>query len=205
MKTYLVGGAIRDTLLNLPVKEKDWMIVGATTETMRALAYKPVGKNFPVFLHPQTKEEYALARTERKTGHGYAGFHFHAAADVTLKQDLQRRDLTINAIAQDEEGNLIDPYGGQADLQKKLLRHVSLAFVEDPVRVLRIARFAARFSHLGFTVAEKTLQLMQQMAASGELDYLVAERVWQELHKALQEKNPEQFFLVLEQCDALII
>jgi tRNA nucleotidyltransferase (CCA-adding enzyme) len=203
MQIYLVGGAVRDRLLNYPVREKDWVVVGATPQDMLDLDYQPVGKDFPVFLHPQSKEEYALARTERKTAPGYTGFEFHTSPDVTLEQDLQRRDLTINAIAEDSEGRLIDPYGGQDDLQNKLLRHVSDAFTEDPVRILRVARFAARYHHLGFKVAEETLQLMQAMVSQGEVDALVAERVWQEMYKALNEQHPEVFITVLRDCGAL--
>ena len=205
MKIYLVGGAVRDTLLGLPVHERDWVVVGAAPEQMLALGYKPVGKDFPVFLHPETNEEYALARTERKTAPGYRGFVFHADSDVTLEQDLYRRDLTINAIVQDEHGQLIDPCNGQIDLQKKILRHVSPAFSEDPVRILRIARFAARFHHLGFRIADETLALMQQMVQNGEVNALVAERVWQECERALGEKNPQVFFSVLQQCCALAV
>lgn len=205
MKIYLVGGAVRDTLLGLTAHERDWVVVGATPEQMLALGYKPVGKDFPVFLHPETNEEYALARTERKTAPGYRGFVFHADSDVTLEQDLYRRDLTINAIVQDEHGQLIDPYNGQADLQQKILRHVSLAFSEDPVRILRIARFAARFHHLGFRIADETLELMQQMVQNGEVNALVAERVWQECERALGEKDPQIFFDTLQQCGALAI
>jgi len=203
MQTYLVGGAVRDSLLNYPVKERDWVVVGATVEEMLKLGYQQVGKDFPVFLHPKTKDEYALARTERNIALGYKGFEVHASPDVTLEEDLIRRDLTINAIAQDEAGNLYDPYNGQADLEKKLLRHVSPAFSEDPVRVLRVARFAARYAHLGFTVAEETHELMRNMVASGEVNSLVAERVWQEFHKALGERHPEIFIEVLKNCDAL--
>jgi len=203
MKTYLVGGAVRDQLLNYPVKERDWVVVGATVEQMLELGYQQVGKDFPVFLHPKTKDEHALARTERNIALGYKGFEVHASPDVTLEEDLIRRDLTINAIAEDEEGNLYDPYNGQADIEKKLLRHVSPAFSEDPVRVLRVARFAARYSHLGFTVAEETNELMRSMVESGEVDSLVAERVWQEFHKALGERNPEVFIEVLQSCGAL--
>src|SRR6478752_1096970 len=172
MKTYLVGGAVRDKLLGLAIKEREWVVVGATPEQLLTLGYKPVGKDFPVFLHPETHEEYALARTERKTAPGYRGFVFHADSDVTLEQDLYRRDLTINAIVQDEHGQLIDPCNGQMDLQQKILRHVSPAFSEDPVRILRIARFAARFHHLGFHVADETLALMQQMVQNGEANAL---------------------------------
>ena len=203
MQTYLVGGAVRDSLLNYPVKERDWVVVGATVEEMLKLGYQQVGKDFPFFLHPKTKDEYALARTERNIALGYKGFEVHASPDVTLEEDLIRRDLTINAIAQDEAGNLYDPYNGQADLEKKLLRHVSPAFSEDPVRVLRVARFAARYAHLGFTVAEETHELMRNMVASGEVNSLVAERVWQEFHKALGERHPEIFIEVLKNCDAL--
>ncbi len=203
MKTYLVGGAVRDQLLNYPVKEKDWVVVGATVNEMLELGYQQVGKDFPVFLHPQTKDEYALARTERNTSPGYKGFEVHASPDVTLEEDLIRRDLSINAMAKDENGNIIDPYNGQADLKNKLLRHVSPAFSEDPVRILRVARFAARYAHLGFTLAEETLQLMQHMVTEGEADALVAERVWQEFHKALTERNPQVFIQVLKDCGAL--
>jgi tRNA nucleotidyltransferase (CCA-adding enzyme) len=195
VKTYLVGGAVRDELLGLPVKERDYVVVGATPEEMERLGYKPVGKDFPVFLHPQTHEEYALARTERKSGRGYKGFTVHAAPDVALEDDLRRRDLTINAIAKAEDGSLIDPFGGRRDLQRRLLRHVSEAFAEDPVRILRLARFAARF---GFDVAPETMALMKQMVASGETDYLVPERVWQELAKGLVEPEPQRMFEVLE-------
>ncbi|HVE52082.1 MAG TPA: multifunctional CCA tRNA nucleotidyl transferase/2'3'-cyclic phosphodiesterase/2'nucleotidase/phosphatase, partial [Ramlibacter sp.] len=179
MRIFRVGGAVRDALLGLAVHDEDWVVVGATPERMIAAGYLPVGKDFPVFLHPQTREEYALARTERKTGRGYQGFSFHAAPDVTLEQDLARRDLTINAIAQAPDGSLIDPFGGQRDLQRKLLRHVTESFREDPVRILRVARFAARFQD--FTLEPATLALMRDMVADGEADHLVAERVWQEL------------------------
>lgn len=195
MKTYLVGGAVRDKLLDLPVKERDWVVVGATPEQMLQQGYMPIGKDFPVFLHPETKEEYALARTERKSGHGYAGFEFHTDVNVTLEQDLIRRDLTINAIAEDCDGTLIDPYHGQQDLKHGLLRHVSEAFTEDPVRVLRIARFNARFAELGFHVAPETEVLLKHMAQSGELNHLIAERVWAETCKALTEKYPSSFLL----------
>lgn len=201
MKIYLVGGAVRDQLLGRPVKERDWVVVGSTPEEMIALGYRPVGKDFPVFLHPTTHEEYALARTERKTAPGYKGFHFYAASNVTLEEDLQRRDLTINAIAQDDDGTLIDPYGGQKDLSLRVLRHVSPAFAEDPVRILRIARFAARFTE--FHIDPTTLDLMRDMVQRGEVDALVAERVWQEWERALQEKNPVRFFETLSQCGAL--
>ncbi|BBF84760.1 tRNA nucleotidyltransferase [Aquitalea magnusonii] len=200
MQIYLVGGAVRDRLLGLPVKDRDWVVVGASVEAMLKQGYKPVGKDFPVFLHPRSHEEYALARTERKTGKGYHGFAFHADESVTLEQDLARRDLTINAIAEDEQGRVIDPYHGQQDLRAGILRHVSPAFAEDPVRILRLARFAARF---GFSVAPQTMQLMQNMVAAGEVDALVAERVWQEMAKALMEDNPSRFFLVLRECGAL--
>lgn len=203
METYLVGGCVRDALLGLQVKDRDWVVVGATPDQLRAQGFVPVGKDFPVFLHPQTKEEYALARTERKTAPGYSGFQFHAAADVTLEQDLQRRDLTINAIAQTPDGNLIDPYHGQRDLQARLLRHVSPAFVEDPVRILRVARFAARFANLGFSIAPETLALMSTMVSNGEVNALVAERVWQETDRALSEAAPQVYFQTLRACGAL--
>lgn len=203
MEIFLVGGAVRDKLLGRPVAEKDWVVVGATPQAMIDLGYQPIGKDFPVFLHPQTKEEYALARTERKTGPGYTGFQFYAAEDVTLEQDLIRRDLTINAMAENSAGELIDPFGGAADLHKRVLRHVSPAFAEDPVRVLRIARFAARYHHLGFKVADETLDLMRTMVASGEVDHLVAERVWKEMSRALTEAAPQVFFTTLRDCGAL--
>ncbi|KTD23067.1 multifunctional CCA addition/repair protein [Legionella londiniensis] len=203
MKVYLVGGAVRDQLLGYPVKERDWVIVGATPEEMAQKGYQQVGRDFPVFLHPKTREEYALARTERKKGHGYHGFSCHYEPDVTLEEDLARRDLTINAMAKDERGNLIDPYHGLADLKAKILRHVSPSFVEDPVRVLRIARFKARYQHLGFTLAEETRALMYAMVKKGELDYLVPERVWQEWQRSLEEKNPEAFISTLRACGAL--
>ena len=197
MKTYVVGGAVRDELLGLPVKDRDHVVVGATPEEMVTLGYKPVGKDFPVFLHPETHEEYALARTERKSGRGYKGFTVYAAPDVTLEDDLRRRDLTINAIAKAEDGTLIDPFNGEKDLQNRVLRHVSDAFAEDPVRILRVARFAARF---GFSVHETTAALMRKMVESGETDYLVPERVWQEFSKGLMEERPERMFEVLEAC-----
>jgi len=203
MRTYLVGGAVRDKLLGRAVIDHDHVVVGARPEDMLALGYKPVGKDFPVFLHPQTNEEYALARTERKTGHGYHGFAIHADPGVTLEQDLARRDLTINAIAEDEEGNLVDPYGGARDLERRLLRHVSPAFVEDPVRLLRVARFAARFAPLGFSVADETMQLLRQMVRDGEVDHLVPERVWAETRKALSEAQPSAFLRVLRESGAL--
>ncbi len=203
MKTYLVGGAVRDELLGHPFKEKDWVVVGATVDDMLAAGYLQVGKDFPVFLHPQTKEEHALARTERKTSAGYKGFEVHASADVTLEQDLRRRDLTINAIAKDENGNLIDPYNGIADLNNKILRHISEAFAEDPVRILRIARFMARYAHLGFSIATETMELMKTMVTAGEVDALVPERTWQEIQKALTEKSPSVFITTLRDCGAL--
>lgn len=205
MKIYLVGGAVRDQLLNLAIQEQDWVVVGSTPDEMLQLGFIPVGKFFPVFLHPETKEEYALARTERKVAGGYHGFTFNTSPDVTLEEDLKRRDLTINAIALDPTGSIIDPYGGQQDLDKRILRHVSSAFSEDPVRVLRIARLAARFSNLGFHIAKETLALMQKMVNEGELNYLVPERVWKEMVKALSERSPEVFIQVLRQCGALKI
>jgi len=205
VKTYLVGGAVRDGLLKLPVKDKDWVVVGATPQTMLEQGYQQVGRDFPVFLHPKSREEYALARTERKSGQGYTGFVTDFAADVTLEQDLMRRDLTINAIARDEHGEYIDPYGGRDDIAKRLLRHVSAAFNEDPLRVLRVARFAARFAHLGFRIADETQQLMLQMAESGELAHLTAERVWKETENALQSANPQVYFQVLRDCHALAV
>ncbi len=206
MKTYLVGGAVRDELLGLPVRERDWVVVGAHPDELKTLGYRPVGKDFPVFLHPQTNEEYALARTERKTGPGYRGFVTNFSSEVTLEQDLERRDLTINAIAKDmDSGVLVDPFKGQADLEAQVLRHVSDAFVEDPVRVLRVARFAARFAPLGFKVAPETNALMQKIGANGELDALVPERVWQETQRALTSKQPQTFFAVLRDAHALKI
>ncbi|MEP0201369.1 MAG: multifunctional CCA addition/repair protein [Halioglobus sp.] len=203
MTTYLVGGAIRDTLLSHPVHERDWVVVGATPQQMLDMGYQQVGKDFPVFLHPKTKDEYALARTERKSGRGYTGFAVHCDPDVTLEEDLIRRDLTINAMAQDSQGNIIDPYGGQTDLANKVLRHVSDAFVEDPLRVLRTARFAARYAHLGFSVAPETLALMSEIVSQGELAHLPAERIWVEIDKALGERNPDVFIEVLRECGAL--
>jgi tRNA nucleotidyltransferase (CCA-adding enzyme) len=205
MKIYLVGGAVRDQLLGLPVKEKDWVVVGATPAELLRQGFKQVGKEFPVFLHPKTSEEYALARVERKISPGYTGFVFDTSAQVTLEEDLGRRDLTINAMAQTPEGVLIDPYQGRADLEKKLLRHVSPAFSEDPVRILRLARFAARFAAQGFSVAPETLALVQQMVTSGEVNALVAERVWKELERALGEKAPQVFFEVLAAGGALAV
>jgi len=205
MRTYLVGGAVRDKLLGRPVIDHDHVVVGARPQEMLALGYKPVGKDFPVFLHPATGEEYALARTERKTGRGYHGFAFHADPDVTLEEDLARRDLTINAIAEDEHGQLVDPYGGARDLEQRLLRHVSPAFVEDPVRLLRVARFAARFAPLGFRVADETMSLLQQMVREGEVDHLISERVWAETRKALGEPQPSAFLRVLRDTGALAV
>ncbi|WP_455222536.1 multifunctional CCA addition/repair protein [Kaarinaea lacus] len=203
MKIYLVGGAVRDKLLGLNPREKDWVVVGATPEEMLSKGFKQVGKDFPVFLHPESHEEYALARTERKTAPGYKGFEFHASSDVTLEQDLLRRDLTINAMAEDEAGNIIDPYNGILDLDQRILRHVSAAFSEDPVRILRVARFAARFASMDFVVADETLALMRNMVDSGEADALVPERVWKELETALTTDTPQQFFKVLRDCSAL--
>ncbi|MEO7743229.1 MAG: multifunctional CCA tRNA nucleotidyl transferase/2'3'-cyclic phosphodiesterase/2'nucleotidase/phosphatase [Usitatibacter sp.] len=200
MKTYRVGGSVRDELLGLPVSDHDHVVVGADPAQMQRLGYKAVGADFPVFLHPQTHEEYALARTERKTGPGYKGFSFHAAPDVTLEQDLQRRDLTINAMARGEDGVLVDPHGGERDLRAGILRHVSDAFAEDPVRILRVARFAARF---GFAIAPETGLLMRRMVQAGEADALVPERVWQELARGLMEKSPARMVVVLRECGAL--
>jgi tRNA nucleotidyltransferase (CCA-adding enzyme) len=200
LKTYVVGGAVRDELLGLPVQDRDYVVVGATPDEMVSLGFKPVGKDFPVFLHPETHEEYALARTERKTARGYHGFEFYAAPDVTLEQDLARRDLTINAMARDEDGNLIDPFNGAEDVSAGILRHVSPAFSEDPVRVLRLARFAARF---GFDIAAETDELMREMVANGEVDALVPERVWQELARGLMEKRPSRMLEILQECGAL--
>ena len=201
MKVYAVGGAVRDELLGRPVQDRDYVVVGAAPAEMVRRGFKPIGKDFPVFLHPQTHEEYALARTERKTGPGYKGFVFHAAPDVTLEQDLARRDLTINAIARAEDGSFVDPYGGRCDLEARLLRHVGPAFAEDPVRVLRVARFAARFPD--FTIAEETLALMRQLVKSGEVDHLVPERAWQELSRGLMEPRPSRMLEVLWICGAL--
>lgn len=202
MEIYCVGGAVRDELLGLEVQDRDYVVVGATPEQMVAQGFRPVGKDFPVFLHPRTHEEYALARTERKTARGYKGFQVYASPEVTLEQDLARRDLTINAIARDAAGNLIDPYGGCADLRAKVLRHVSAAFVEDPVRILRVARFSARFPDFG--IAPETMDLMRRMVDEGEIDALVPERVWQELSKGLMEKVPSRMFLTLRECGALV-
>jgi len=209
MKTYLVGGAVRDRLLSVGSDkrvhaDRDWVVVGSTVQAMLDSGFQQVGRDFPVFLHPKTKEEHALARTERKTGPGHTGFSFNADPSVTLEEDLARRDLTINAIADDGDGNLTDPYGGQQDIENRVLRHVSAAFSEDPLRVLRVARFAARFAHLGFTIAPETHELMMKMSKSGELDNLVAERIWQEMEKALKEGSPAVFFKVLRDCGALL-
>lgn len=203
MKRYLVGGAVRDALLGLPAGEQDWVVVGARPEDMVAAGYRPVGKDFPVFLHPATKDEHALARTERKSGRGYHGFTFHTGPEVTLEDDLRRRDLTVNAIARDDEGRLTDPYGGQRDIEARVLRHVSDSFAEDPVRVLRLARFAARFAPLGFSVAPETIALCWQLVEAGEVDALVAERVWKETERALMEARPSVYFETLRACGAL--
>jgi tRNA nucleotidyltransferase (CCA-adding enzyme) len=205
MQIYLVGGAVRDSLLHIPIKDKDWVVVGSTPDELLALGYSQVGADFPVFLHPKTKEEHALARTERKSGSGYQGFICDFSPDISLEDDLLRRDLTINAMARDDNGNIVDPYNGQQDIKDKKLRHVSLAFAEDPLRVLRIARFAARFAHLGFTIAEETISLMQDIAASGELAHLTQERVWQETQRALGESQPWVYFQALKDCNALAI
>ncbi|MFP1681250.1 multifunctional CCA addition/repair protein [Alloalcanivorax sp. C16-1] len=203
MDIYLVGGAVRDELLGLPVKERDWVVVGATPQQLIDQGFKPVGKDFPVFLHPDTREEYALARTERKSGHGYSGFVFHAEPDVSLEQDLIRRDLTVNAMARTADGEIIDPFGGKRDLKARLLRHVSPAFTEDPLRVLRVARLAARYRWMGFRVAEETLELMTRITISGELAHLPAERVWKETNRALMERSPQAYFQTLHDCGAL--
>jgi tRNA nucleotidyltransferase (CCA-adding enzyme) len=203
VKSYLVGGAVRDSLLGLPVKDRDWVVVGATPEEMLNAGYQQVGRDFPVFLHPQSREEYALARTERKSGSGYTGFIVHAAPDVSLEQDLLRRDLTVNALAQDENGHIIDPFNGQHDLRNRILRHVSPAFSEDPLRVLRVARFAARYAHLSFRIADETMDLMRAMTEAGELAHLTAERVWKETENALHARNPQVYFQVLRDCGAL--
>lgn len=205
MQAYLVGGAVRDALLGRPVADRDWVVVGQTAQGMLDRGFRPVGRDFPVFLHPATNEEYALARTERKSGHGYHGFVFHADPSVTLEDDLQRRDLTINAIARRDDGSLVDPFGGARDLEARLLRHVSPAFVEDPLRVLRVARFAARFAPLGFRVADETLVLMCDIARAGELSHLVPERVWAETEKALREPRPGVFLRVLREAGALAV
>ncbi|TLF51594.1 polynucleotide adenylyltransferase [Halomonas urmiana] len=205
LEVYRVGGAVRDARLGWPVKDTDWVVVGTTAEEMQRRGFKPVGRDFPVFLHPVSHEEFALARTERKSGHGYTGFVVHASPEVTLEDDLARRDLTINAMAETPEGALVDPYGGLADLEARRLRHVSPAFVEDPLRVLRTARFLARYAGLGFVIAEETRTLMRSLAASGELEHLVAERVWTETEKALSEPWPEVYFQVLAACGALAV
>ena len=205
MKIYRVGGAVRDKLLDYPSDENDWVVVGSSPEEMVELGYQPVGQDFPVFINTKSGEEYALARTERKSGHGYQGFAFHTAPDVSLEDDLVRRDLTINAMAEDHDGSIIDPHGGQLDLANKVLRHVSDAFTEDPLRVLRVARFAARYHHLGFSIAAETLQLMTEISASGELQHLVAERVWKETDRALCERSPDVYIQVLRDCGALAL
>ena len=205
MKVYLVGGAVRDQLVGLPVKDRDWIVVGTDPATLLSLGYQQVGKDFPVFLNPKTKEEYALARTERKSSAGYTGFICDFSPTITLEQDLIRRDLTINAMAQSEDGEIIDPYGGKQDLENRILRHISPAFSEDPLRVLRVARFAARYHSLGFKIASETLALMTELALSGELQHLTAERVWLETEKALNEKNPEIYFETLHKTGALSV
>lgn len=202
MEIFLVGGAVRDKLLGYPFSDRDWVVVGATPEQLLKRGFQPVGKDFPVFLHPDSKEEYALARTERKTSAGYTGFKCYSSPDVTIEEDLMRRDLTINAIAQTSDGQLIDPFNGQQDINERYLRHVSDAFIEDPLRVLRCARFLARYFHLGFRIADETIALSQQISASGELQHLSQERVWQELEKALGERSPEQYFIALQHCHA---
>lgn len=205
MEIYKVGGAVRDKLLGLPVRDVDWVVVGAREDEMLEKGFRQVGKDFPVFLHPKSGEEYALARTESKSGHGYTGFAVNADTSVTLEQDLKRRDLTVNAIAQDKDGNLVDPFNGQHDIKDRILRHVSPAFSEDPLRVLRVAKFAARYHHLGFTIAAETTSLMQDMVSAGELEHLVSERVWLEVEGALKEKNPVVFFRTLRECGALAV
>ncbi|TKF35838.1 multifunctional CCA addition/repair protein [Vibrio kanaloae] len=205
LQRYLVGGAVRDKLLNIDSYDRDWVVVGSTPQEMKSLGFSAVGKDFPVFLHPKTKEEHALARTERKSGSGYTGFECYFAPDVSLEEDLMRRDLTINAIAQDDKGQLYDPYNGQKDLSERVLRHVSDAFVEDPLRVLRVARFAAKLHHLNFTVAPETMVMMSEIVQSGELAHLTAERVWQEWHKSLSTPHPEVFLSVLRECGALAV
>lgn len=205
MDIYLVGGAVRDQLLGIPSYDKDWMVVGSSPQEMLAQGFRAVGQDFPVFLHPDTQEEYALARTERKSGQGYTGFECHYAPDVTLEDDLARRDLTINAIAQSSDGTLHDPYGGESDLHNRVLRHVSPAFSEDPLRVLRVARFAAKLQPLGFTIATETMVLMQQIVDSGELQHLTAERIWQEWQKSLSTSEPQVFLEILKQCGALAV
>ncbi|WP_299178328.1 hypothetical protein [uncultured Neptuniibacter sp.] len=203
MKIYLVGGAVRDTLLNYPVYDKDWVVVGASAEEMLAQGYQAVGQDFPVFIHPESGEEYALARTERKSGKGYTGFQYFADKAVTLEEDLLRRDLTINAMAMDEDKTIYDPYNGQSDLNNRVLRHVSPAFAEDPLRVLRVARFAARYHHLGFTIADETLELMHQLSSGDELEHLTAERMWKEFERSLGEQSPEVFLSVLNSVGAI--
>lgn len=205
MQIYLVGGAVRDHLLQRPISEKDYVVVGATPEQLTQQGFQPVGKDFPVFLHPETKDEYALARTERKNGHGYGGFDFYTSPEITLEQDLYRRDLTINAMAMNESGDIFDPYHGQQDLNNRIIRHVSDAFIEDPLRVLRVARFTARYHAYGFTIATETLALMQTIAASGELEHLTTERVWKETIRALVEEHADVYFQVLKDCGALKI
>lgn len=205
LRVYRVGGAVRDARLGWPVTDTDWVVVGATPEALRRRGFRPVGRDFPVFLHPETHEEYALARTERKAGNGYTGFEVHASPEVTLEEDLARRDLTINAMAETPQGELVDPYGGLADLEARVLRHVSPAFVEDPLRVLRTARFLARYAGLGFTIAEETRSLMRELVETGELAHLVAERVWVETEKALAEPWPEVYFQALDECGALAV
>jgi tRNA nucleotidyltransferase (CCA-adding enzyme) len=205
MQIYLVGGAVRDELLGLNVQDRDWVVVGATPNEMLKQGFKQVGADFPVFLHPKTREEYALARTERKQGHGYHGFSVHSAPDVTLEEDLTRRDLTINAMAKSKTGELVDPFCGQQDIENRTLRHVSGAFTEDPLRILRVARFAARFQPMGFQVCEETMALMRSMVEDGEVNHLVPERVWQEVQRALHEKEPGTFFEVLQTCGALAV
>lgn len=205
VQIYLVGGAVRDQLLNYPVKDKDYLVTGATIEQMNALGYQQVGKSFPVFLHPKTNQEYALARTEQKQGAGYTGFICDFSPEITLEQDLIRRDLTINAMAMDEHGNIVDPYNGQQDLKDKILRHVSNAFIEDPLRVLRVARFAARYHHFGFKIADETIKLMKNIVNTGELNHLIPERIWQETQSALMEQSPQVFFEVLKETSALAV
>ena len=205
MESYLVGGAVRDKLLGIPVKDQDWVVVGASEKDMQAEGYLPVGSDFPVFLHPDSKEEYALARRETKTGPGYKGFDIDSSESVTLEQDLLRRDLTINAMAETTDGSIIDPYGGRQDIKDRILRHVSPAFSEDPLRVLRVARFAARFAQLGFSIADETMDLMKDIVQSGELEHLVSERVWQEIETALRESNPAVFFTVLRDSGSLAV
>ena len=205
LNVYRVGGAVRDELLGWPVYDNDWVVVGTTPDAMRKRGFKPVGRDFPVFLHPGSSEEYALARTERKSGHGYSGFEVHASPDVTLEEDLLRRDLTVNAIAQGMDGQLVDPFDGQGDIEKRVLRHISQAFSEDPLRVLRTARFLARYAPLGFSIAPETVALMTKVSESGELEHLAAERVWLETEKALGEPSPEVYFMTLAECQALSV